>query len=165
MVVFHLVDMVHKASHRFPTLIHDSLVAKLLPDGPRYDDTSICPSQSHHLVAILGRRGHTRVSSRFALRISHVAHPFMEEAIGIGKERTSLCKHLSISHPAQTLITLRTIRGHREIIGTLTPAGVRNQLVNKFVSCGDGAYFEVLGYRSNRYRYDFLEFYVIASCY
>ena len=55
-VVFHLVDVIHEAFHRFPVLIYDGFIAKLLPYCPWHNHTGIGPTQTHHLITILGSR-------------------------------------------------------------------------------------------------------------
>ena len=44
MIVLCFVDMLHKALHSLPVLIDDGLIAKLLPNGPRYDNACIGPT-------------------------------------------------------------------------------------------------------------------------
>ena len=61
----------------------------------------------------------------------------MEELTGVGEEGTRLCEHLRISRPAQTLIALRTVRRHGEIVGTLSPKGIRDEPVDRGIAGRD----------------------------
>ena len=66
-VVVRRVDVVHESVHRLPVLLHDGVVAKLLPDGPGHDDARVGPSQSHALVAILSQGSHAGESAVLVL--------------------------------------------------------------------------------------------------
>ena len=67
MVIMSFIHVVHKAVHRFPVLVDDTGIAKLLPYRPRYNNTCICPTQSHHILTILSRRSHTWESTCLTL--------------------------------------------------------------------------------------------------
>ena len=88
----------------------------------------------------------------------------MEESVGVGEVGACLGKYLGVGHPPQALIALRTVGRYREIVGTLPPKGVRDNLIDEFVTCCDGACLQSLGDRGNRQRFYFLNFDLIGSC-
>ena len=71
----------------------------------------------------------------------------MEEAVGIGEERSRLGKHLRVGHPSEAFVALWAIGGHREIVGTLSPKRVGDELVDVFVARCYRARLHVLRYR------------------
>ena len=71
----------------------------------------------------------------------------MEEAVGIGEERSRLGKHLRVGHPSEAFVALWAIGGHREIVGTLSPERVGDELVDVFVARCYRARLHVLRYR------------------
>ena len=108
-VILGLVDVVQEEVHRLPVLVDDLLVAKLLPNGPRHDDTCIGPTQTHLLVTILSIGSNAREATQLVLAVAHIAHPLVEKLKRIGEERTCLGKYLCVGSPAQTLVTLRAV--------------------------------------------------------
>ena len=115
-VVLRVVYMIHEEIHGIPVLVYDSGISELLPYGPWNDDSGICPSETHHVVAILGEGGDSRESAGLALGIAHVTHPFVEEGIRVGEEGSGFCEYLGVSRPSETLVALRTVGRYREIV-------------------------------------------------
>ena len=150
-VVFRLVYMVHETLHRVPVLLYHGLVAELLPDRPRHDDAGVSPSQTHHFVAVLSVWCDSREASERALRIPHVAHPFVHESAGVGEEGTCFGKYLCISCPAKSLVSLRTVCRDAEIVGFHTPDRVGDELVYEFVSSRNASCLHAGCDRCHRY--------------
>ena len=73
----------------------------------------------------------------------------MEERAGVGEERSRFSKYLRVGRPSQSLIALRTVGGYRQVVGALSPEGVRDELINELVARGDDARLEVLGNRGD----------------
>ncbi len=90
-------------------------------------------------------RGHARETALRASAVAHVAHPLAEERRSVGKECARLGEYLRVGRPAQTLVALRTVGGHREVVRKLAPIGVRDEFVYRLVARRDLAYFEALG--------------------
>ena len=99
-VVLGVVDVVHEQVHGVPVLLHDLLVAELLPYRPGHDDPGVGPSETHLFVAVLCRWSHSGESAQAVLRVTHVAHPLVEELPGVGKERPRLGECLRVCRPA-----------------------------------------------------------------
>ena len=107
--------------------MYDCGIVELFPYDPRNDDSCIGPSEAHHVVgrgAVLSDRCHSWKSAELRLGVAHVAHPFVEESVGIGKIRSSFGKHLCVGCPSQTFVALRTVGRDREVVGALAPYGV-----------------------------------------
>ena len=134
-VIAVFIDMADKVLHGIPVLFNNDAVAELLPHRPGHDDTCIRPAQTHHpRITILSPRSHPWEASFRTLGVAHIAHPFMEEAVGVGEESTRLCEHLSICCPALPFVTLRTIGGHREIIRAHAPQDIGQQTIDAFIA-------------------------------
>ena len=166
-VILGFVDGVHEFLHRFPALVDDGGVAKLLPHHPGNDDAGICPSHAEHVAGfrtILCLGSHTGIAALRALGVTHVAQPLVEEAVGIGKEGTGLGEHLCVGCPAKTLVALWAVGGHRQIVGTLSPLGVADEAVYRFVTRGEGTYLHVLCNGGDGQRLDLLDAHFIGGC-
>ena len=65
----------------------------------------------------------------FALTEAHIAQPFTEELFNVVVVRSGLDKHLRITRPALTLVTLGTVGGYIEEVAALTPKDVLEETV------------------------------------
>ena len=159
-VIFSLVDVVHQFLHSLPVFCHYFGIAKLLPHHPRHYHTGIRPSETHHRLrfgAILCQWCHAGKCAGSTLRVAHIAHPLMKKRTRIGKECTCLGEHLRVGCPSQALIALRAVGGHREVVRQLSPIGVHNQSIDRFVAGGDCTGLELLRNRCNGYRLNALD--------
>ena len=111
----------------------------------------------------MAKRSNARETTRFALGIHHVTHPFVEERCGVGKERARLGEDLRIGSPAQSLVTLRTVGRYGQIVRTLSPQGVGDQFVYHVVARGDGTAFHLFRDRSDGDRLDLLDGHFVGS--
>ena len=109
MVIFGVVDVVHKQVHGVPALLNNLRVTELLPYRPGHDDSGIGPTQTHFLITVLRQGSHSGESAQTVLGVAHVTHPLVEELHGVSKERTGFGKHLCVCCPAQALVALRTV--------------------------------------------------------
>ena len=116
-VILGIVDVVHKQVHGVPALLNNLRVTELLPYRPGHDDSGISPPQTHFLITVLRQGSHSGESAQTVLCVAHVTHPLVKELHGVSKERTGFCKHLCVCCPAQTLVTLRTVGGYRQVVG------------------------------------------------
>ena len=167
MVIFGFVHVIHELLHRLPTLVHNLRVAKLLPDCPGNDNTSIGPPYSHHIAVagtILRKRSYTWVATQGTLCVTHIVQPLVKEAVGIGKECSRLGKHLRIGCPSQTFVTLGAVGSHTQIVGALTPYGVRDKLIYQFVARCNGTNLHILADRCHRHALDALEGNIVCCC-
>ena len=80
------IHMEHVLFHGIPVFFNYGSVAELFPDRPGHDHSGIGPTKTHHVAAILGGGRDSGERAGLALGIAHVAHPFMEEGVGIGEE-------------------------------------------------------------------------------
>ena len=164
-VVFRFIDVCQQFFHCIPVFCHYFGIAKLLPHHPRHYHAGIRPSEAHHrrrFGTILRQRCHSGKSSGCTLRVAHIAHPFMEKCSSIGKECSRFGKYLRVGGPAQALVALRAVGGHRQVVRQLSPICVLNQSVNRFVACGDCAGFQLLGNRCYGYCLNALDGDIIA---
>ena len=145
MVILRFSDMLHELLHRLPALFDDTFITELLPDSPGDYNSGVSPAEPHHVFAVLGSRGNARIAAQGALAVAHVAKPFVEETVRVGKEGTGLGKDLGISRPAETFVPLRAVGSNGKIVGTLAPEGIGNKFIDKLVSGFDCSDFELLG--------------------
>ena len=151
MLVLGLVDVVHEEVHRLPVLVDNVFVAKLLPHRPRHNDAGICPAQPHHVAValavacpILCERCDARESTGRRLRVPHVPHPLMEEAVCVGEERSGLGEDLCVGRPTKAFVALRAVRRDRQIVGALAPKRVGDELVDVVAARHDSACLHLL---------------------
>ena len=148
-VVFRLVHVAHEFLHGVPVVCHNLFVAKLFPYHPRHYHAGVVPSETHHVGlvgAVLCYRCHAGERSCGALCVAHVTHPLVEELACVCEEGAGLGKHLCVSGPSEAFVALRTVCRHGQIVGELSPHGVGDEAVDKFVASGQGACLHVSGY-------------------
>ena len=117
------------------------------PNRPRNDHAGIGPADTHHDVSILRERRDTWEASLRVLTVTHVAHPLAEELSRIGVKRTGLAENLGIGSPAESFITLRTVRRNGKIIRELPPVDVLYEPVHAIVSRFKRPGFQLLFHR------------------
>ena len=138
-VILIIIDEGNEALHRIPVFLDDGEISVLLPDCPWNDYSGICPSQTHSLISILSIWCNAWKTTPLALAVTHVTHPFMKECGCICKEGSGFSKHLSISCPSKSFISLRAICRDRKIVGIHSPDSIGYEFVHQFVACCDAS--------------------------
>ena len=131
---------VHEFHHRIPVPLNEPPVAVHLPHGVRHNHTRVRPSGGV-------RRGRCAVGERvggvigiragIALRLAHVVDPFGEEGRDIRVVGCGARVDLRVAHPAESLITLRTIGGDLDEVRLLRAHRVLPELRHHWVAAGE----------------------------
>src|ERR1700722_1573761 len=137
------LDENHPAFHRVPVFFNDSLVAVLHPGRPRNDHSGVAPTWRANSIARRSRiagflgTGGQRVRRNIGegalpiLRVHNILNEFLRERSNVEVVASGSPENFCVSHPPQTLITLRTIRRDTQEITSLSPDTNRPHLIDQ----------------------------------
>ena len=101
---------VHELHHERPASLNDPRVAVGLPNRPRTNHARIAPSRAEIPAVLKGIRTVAGKGAAGTLRFHHFAQPLGVERGDIGIQRGAMRVNLRVTHPAETLVALRTVR-------------------------------------------------------
>ncbi len=126
-------EELHVALVGLEIVAQDVLVACHHIDVPGHDDAGFRPPRRGIFNApMVGRDD--GVGTVGALGVAQVAHPLLVEVAGVAVVEARQREDLCVGSPAHALVALRTVGGHADEVGALSPHDVAVELVHIFVA-------------------------------
>ena len=134
------VDILYPSAHKLEIILKDSLVAVKLVKCPGNDSCRIAPACRNSGAGSVhsgGLRAGAVDSSVLVLLKAKVGEPLLEEFTNVIVYSGGAAEHLRVSRPAETLVSLRAVRGNVKIVRLLSPDNVMVKLIYLRISADE----------------------------